>query len=253
MSITNNQLENTTIIATLEELQSPLYDWTIMLGSVIFILGVFLNLICIIIFLNPKLKDSTYRFMLANSVAEFCYTIICAFDIYLYCGRACEKNMATFEAQIYYIWFSEYFSSCMAVYCILIEIYISTKRYLLIVNKRILERFSNGLVIFVLGIISILYYVPILFIYKIESYEESENNQTKTFYTTVSNEFGQTDAGRIIPTILSTVRAILVVVVLLIINIISSIAFKRHMKKKAMLSGSSRGSRVSRSRVDSSK
>lgn len=253
MSTLNQTSINSTTLATTVASPPP-FKWSTMLNGSIYILGTLFNLICILVFIHPKLKDSTYRFMLANSVAEFCYTLICAFIMYMYCGPMCSQNTTSLAAQIYFVWFIEYFTSCLAIYCILIEIYISIKRYLLIINKRILERLSNGLVILVLGVISLIYYAPILFIYKIESYQVVVNNQTQTYYTTMSSYFGQTEIGKLIPTILSSVRAILVTIVLLIINIVSSLAFKRHMEKKASMSVSSksRPSRLSRSRVESS-
>ena len=171
--------------------------------------------------------------------------------MYLYCGPACSQNNKSFASQTYFVWFIEYFTSCLAICCILIEIYISMKRYLLIINKRFLERLSNGLVIVMIAIISLIYYVPILFIYKIVPYQVVVNNQNQTYYSTLSSDFGMTGFGKLIPTILSSVRTILVTIVLLVINIISSIAFKKHMKKKASMSVSSK-SRMSRSRAESS-
>ena len=222
-------------LAVMDEVAPLMRD--IMTSGSIYIVGTLLNMICIVVLLRPKLKEPTYTFMLANSFVELAYCLISAFTMLVYCGSVCGQVLETFAANFYNIYFMEYFTSCLAIYSILIEIYISIKRYLLILNRKAFERVPNILVIALLGSISLIYYLPILFVYKVDvKIVENKQNQSETVYSTNLSDFGRTALGTYVPTILSSIRIVLVLVVLLIVNVMSTIAFREHLKRKASIS-----------------
>lgn len=199
--------------------------WIPILVMSIDALGSVLNLICVVVFANPSLKDSTYKLMLANSIVEFFYTFLNIFIVYF----EYESTYTSFVSNFFQIYIDSYLTSCLAICSILIECHISFKRYLLIKNKRTLENVSNVRVLAFLAILSLLFYSPMLFVLRLIKNEEKQS------YSTVLTEFGLTRLGKSVPILLSVIRIILVLVVQLGINVLFVVAFRSHLKRKARL------------------
>ena len=142
-------------------------DLVFYLAYAVCIFGTITNLLNISVFMNTKLKDSTYKYYLANSVLDLFFLIISGVSVTLGCGNLCLPNYFSYTGQVFYVWFVNSFSRVIAVFNVLIEIYVSFHRLLLIKNKRFLKDISVIKVLFALLIISLLYYLPSFFSLKV--------------------------------------------------------------------------------------
>jgi hypothetical protein len=218
-NITNNNNNNSTV---------QLFPGIVLMNPIVCLFGVITNSINIAVFVNPQLKDPTYRYMLCHSLSNFSYLTILVFSIMSSCGAFCETSR-TFSIRVYSLVFSEYFTSSLALFSILIDINLSLQRYLIISNSRIFKIFRFKMVVPVCFAFAVAFYLPILSVYQIVPIISQSTNQTISF-SLVLNSFGRTSFGRFIPIFLTCVRIFLATVVLGIVNILSANKFYRHFK-----------------------
>jgi hypothetical protein len=214
--------------------------WTFVFPS-INLFSLLTNSICIFIFLNKELKDQIYTFMLFYSINEVLYSLICTFVFLIRCGIYCGRLSDTgFYSKMYeYVMFF-YLSSVLAIFNILIEIFISIKRYLTILNRKhqAINKISNKTILIMLAIFSAVYYSPILFTKSIKLMNVSDGaslNSTKQGYIVASSSFGETSIGKILIILLSAIRGIVGLVVLFIIDIFIIIKFRKLIKRKIII------------------
>lgn len=95
--------------------------------------GILMSCLNITIFLDPKLKDTTYKYLLVNSFSNFFYLFNCFFYFVPNCSFYCSFSN-TYAAQFYYYLFYNYLKGIAAVLCVLIQLIVSIQRYYLITN-----------------------------------------------------------------------------------------------------------------------
>ncbi|CAF0953128.1 unnamed protein product [Brachionus calyciflorus] len=194
-------------------------------------IGGLTSCINIIMFWNLKSLDKTYKFYLISSLVDLFYSFIVAFYSLYSCGSLCDSlNSNSLSKSIYMLVLDDYFTSCLAICNIFIELYLSTQRYLLIKKRKLVEKFKTCVIISAIFTISLIYYSPILFIKKIIKTKDDG-------YETIRTKFGETNLGSTIPIILSCIRLILASFILLIINILTLFYFTKYMKKKIQING----------------
>jgi hypothetical protein len=196
--------------------------------------GIFSHIINIFVLISPVLKDISYKFMLANSVNNIFYLMLCGIYDFFLCQKVCERTEKPIELLIFLMIIREYFSSCMAVFNLLIQIFLSLQRIFLVLNKNLLQNISVIKSILILASISLIFYSPILTIQRIElSHPNATSNANMSLlYSIVKTDFGNTAFGQQVRTIVSSFRIFLATVLLTIANIINFIAFKRYFDKR---------------------
>lgn len=140
--------------------------WDLYLKPVMCLFGMATNLINISVFLSPNLKDTCYRYMLANSINNFMYlsfNLIATF--FIYCNN-CPSSQ-TYIAALYAISIVEYFTSCLAIYRISVEIVLSFQTYSILTKRNGLSKISYKLILTILFIASLFYYIQLTFAYTI--------------------------------------------------------------------------------------
>lgn len=204
-------------------------DWFEVTLCTLCFLGTFTSILNIIIFLNKKLKDQTYNYMLVISMVDFAYITIIGFEITFKCGSFCDILKNSYATQVYTLWFADYLTSCLAIMNILIELFVSIQRLFIILNKKFLQNVSFRIVLILISLVSIVYYIPVLFVRKI-AHDPSLN-----IFKIVFTEFGDSNFGKSVPSVLSMIRLFFVLVCLSIVNFITFIEFKKHFSKKKKL------------------
>ena len=123
----------------------------------------FIPSICvnITVFLNSEMKDFSFKYMLASSFADFLYLGLSTFSFIGLCNDCALHN--NFLTQVYQIWIGDYLTSCLAIFSIFVEITLSVNRYLILKNRKNIKKINHVLVIFFLFLLSLGYYLPILF------------------------------------------------------------------------------------------
>lgn len=136
-------------------------DWIIEALPIICIFGVITNLINIGIFLNPRLNDQSFKYMLANSVSDLIYVTLFLVDYYVFKEFCFDCDISnTYTAQMFYFLVDDYFSSSCAFFAILTDLVLSFERLMIVTNKRYWIKYVD----------KILLYFKILFLYLVSQF-----------------------------------------------------------------------------------
>ena len=127
--------------------------------------------------------------MLAQSISDFIYLFSLSFEIFYYCPI--DVIRLSFGIHVYSIIFDFYISSALAIFYILVEIWISFQRYLILKNKKLLENVSYKRIISFFAVFSFIYYFPAIFLHKVVTVSIFNNSTQKnqTFYFTEKTKF----------------------------------------------------------------
>jgi hypothetical protein len=197
--------------------------------------------ISIVVFAHPNLKDPAFKILLTVAIVDFSYMCLLLLNrvMDMYCEPMpfmCGSNAQLF-AFITDQLIMNYLTSCMAIYSILCEIFLTVQRMFLIKNKFLLKNVTVRTVGPIFGITSLIYYSPYWFAYDFVTTNKVYvyRNQTYLEWNLVANDFGNSDAGKWLLSALGIFRMLLVLVVLLVLNIVSAVVFRNHFSKRAML------------------
>jgi hypothetical protein len=201
---------------------------------------IFIN---IAVFAHPNLKDPAFKILLTVSIVDFVYMIMEFIHAYLdiYCGP--KPFMCGSDGQLAALAFDQYIdnylTSCMAVYSILSEIFLTTQRLFLLQHSNFLKDVKVKIICPIMAVISLIYYTPYFFAFDFVTTDNVYlyKNRTYVEWNLVLNEFGQSPVGSWLLSSLSILRLLLVSVVLLALNIVSVIAFRKYFSKKMHLTG----------------
>lgn len=140
---------------------------------------------------------------------------------------------------MYIILIDDYFTSCLAIFSILIEIVLSLQRYLILINKATFQKISHKWIICILFLISLLYYLPMLFRKNILStkinYLTNGTVFVRTSYSIINTDFGSSPAGKTVPIVLTIIRIFLGTFLLTFVNIINTFKFRKRFNKRMQI------------------
>jgi hypothetical protein len=203
------------------------YTWFYFLS--IKTLGLLTNSINIIIFFNKKFKDKAFTYLLYHSISEFFYLLFVSLSVIPICDSFCEDS---FLSKFILVYTDSYFTSCLAIFAISIEITISLQRYLIVSNKRFCGIIKNGpphKISCFLFILSLLYYSPVLIFCRIKhstispgKYQVVEISNVNSYFSFFALIF----------------RGLICTLLLTFINFKTLIRFRKRMKIKAIINNS---------------
>jgi hypothetical protein len=200
-------------------------------------IAVSFSLLNMLVLRNKKLKDPLYTFLLVMATVDSLYGIIITSLRWADCIKENQNECSPYlnlANMILYISMSEYLTSCMALFNILLEIFLTLQRIFLISNMQIGRNASVKKVCLTLAFISLVFYSPVLFIDKIVTTNGTDGSQGINFKR-VRTEFGKTKYAMWTLIGLNSTRTLLVTVVLLIINIVAIVKFNAYLERKAQL------------------
>ena len=99
------------------------------------ITGSLTNLISIYIYKNIRSKTIVQKYNLAYSIFSFLYLFLNAFSCFTYCDFLNPKLCRSMITQIHIKYIQKFFTSCLALTIVLIQISVSLEHYLLVSNK----------------------------------------------------------------------------------------------------------------------
>ena len=204
-------------------------DCNVFVYSLHFILcgfGVITNGLSVAVFLSPKLKDPSFKYLLIISIADFIYCGLSTFYFANYCNTFYLNR--SYETNNFYI-IRRYLICVCAFFNLLVEIFMGFDRYMLLLNKRFLKSTSYKWLLPILLLISAIIYAPYLIVYEIIPY--SPNNST-IYYKTTKSQIGKAILGQGLVIAINVVRAILILIVLTTINILIANEFKKRYNLK---------------------
>lgn len=198
------------------------------------VLGLITNALNIAVFLHPKMKDVSFKYMLIISISNLVYSVLMSPIMFLFCN-GCSLNQ-TYAAQYIRIinyYFLSFFLQYFISFC---ELLASFHRYLILRNSSIGHKFPHKLVVSILFLFSILIHLNELFGNKIVQTNYHLNGSfVNTVYTTERGVFGLSTIGKIIPSIQATLKTIISTGLLTAINIGIVYEFSKKIKKRRTL------------------
>jgi hypothetical protein len=209
-------------------------NWAYLILPSISIFGFITNILNICVLLSKKMKDISFKYLLATSISDLFYLSISSY-IFIYECTACPFHNSYFT-QFFDIYIAHYISACLAIFNILTDITLSIIRYSILKNKNyIIQTKYYSLVIGSLFIISFLFYLPPLFFKVITPIYKNQTNLISSDYTQfteVKTSIGSTQFGTITPIILSVFRIFLAIFILTSINILNVIEFRKRFSHR---------------------
>ena len=197
--------------------------------------GAISNAICVAVFLSPKLKDVSFKYMLAHSISDLIYMGSLTFQFLI--NYPLDNIRLHLAVHLYNIILYTFFTSILAIFSILVEIWISFQRYFMIKKIKYFANISYTKGISTLTFISFVYYFLSAFIYKIVSIDvyDYSTKTNKTFFILEKTYFAQSAAGKILFIFLEILRIFFNSILLSIINVLFMVEFKKISLKRAQL------------------
>jgi hypothetical protein len=194
-----------------------------------------LNLLNVAVLANRRLHTSIFKGLCLTAVADCLYLL--SMNIISVMIVACDLSMPQSAADrcggpsisiyfyVLFMFLDEYLTSCLALFGILMEIYLTIQRILVITNSRsCLARCPIRYMCSSIAALSFLIYSPYLAMYEVQGHYIR------------SSEFGQSNAAVTIRTVIGLLRIFLVLFVLFVLNIVTIFKLKAYLLAKSRLS-----------------
>jgi hypothetical protein len=209
------------------------------------LISIVTSMISLRVLLSRKLKGDTYTILGVISIGDFAYSSLMLFysTLSYFCAGLMCNNEFNYLFLLFFIIISEYVTSCLALFNIMTETYLTYMRLKSLTNARLgnvkSKKMKTKRIILIIFTISFVVYVPVLFSYKIE--DEKSSQLSYPFYVNKlsKTKFGKTKLQKAILMTLSLARIIFVTIVLLFLNMWTMINFRKYMEKKADLKSNS--------------
>jgi hypothetical protein len=212
------------------------FDWSTKWGFLVIPavcgFGCLTNLISVLVFINPKMKDNSFKYLLAIAICNIFYLGLGSYS-FLYICTGCPSQLSYFT-NVYYNYVVHYVCSTLSIFCILADIYLSLLRYLVLKNKTFLQNISYLKVCPILFFISSLFYIAPMFLKEIKPIKQIKVNNTVVYtaYFAFDNSVGATPFGKTLPIVITSIRIILATVVLTSVNVLNALEFRKRYSKR---------------------
>ena len=113
-------------------------NWGYLVLPCISLFGFITNSLNIYVLLNKKMKDITFKYLLATSIIDLFYLTISSYIFIFECKECPYHN--TYFTQFFDIYIAHYVSACLAIFNILTDITLSIIRYSILKNNQRLQQ-----------------------------------------------------------------------------------------------------------------
>jgi hypothetical protein len=259
----NATMPNGKIYLTLSNLSSRVSDIAnVFVLPPTCVVGMVLNLLCIICIMQPELKGEVYTFMLIHAVTDFIFLFINTFTFIIRCGVYCDLGYA-FLSKAWELYIHLYIGNTFLLFGTLLDIIVSVNRLAsfsstqpkLIVK---LNKLDLRVKCVILALISLLANVPSYILTRnvtsigylevitlptsdvVDSTYQFELVSYRQLFQALTNAWGKIDYVVTLLFILTLFRGVIPLMFLFIINIVIGYRFKRHMKNKMKVTAQSK-------------
>jgi len=210
-------------------------DLMLVLIPVFCIFGLITNSLNVVVFMSPKMKDVSFKYMLAISVSNLLYNAISIYNYVVYCENC--KLATVYATSIYKIFVNNYIVNCLSLFSLFIELNLSFQRYFILTNKQNKYVVRTKNVLLTCMIVSLICYIPSLFCYDIKTVKVFSRNKTliRQTYKTELSSFGLSPTGKGVTIALFALRILMGSVLLGFINIYNTYLFRKRFYDRAMV------------------
>jgi hypothetical protein len=198
------------------------------------------SLVSLRILASIKSNNIVYKFITVISLVDIMYLglmlMIRTTDL------VCQENVAKNCPSIHYvfsvafIWISDYLTSCLALFNILMEILITLERLFMISNY--LPTMRNvtkvKLISFIIFAISFSVYIPVLFMKHVKLNPKQNPDIGYKQYQMAKTEFGETKTATMFMNSVNIFRVLLYTFVLLTLNSVIVHRFRRYSRRRQL-------------------
>jgi hypothetical protein len=220
-------VDYSTVNEDLNNFLVDLYDTGfIIISPIACIIGLILNILCCIVFFS--LKEKIFFYLGFKSLGESLFLIIGAISPYITCYN-CDLKNTYFRILVTFVT-KKFLELVFFLFIAILEVETSLNRYFLIDshNTKTLTEKKDKIKISVYTIISILIYVPCLFAFEIKRMMPFANE-----YILVQNEMGKNAIFIYFYSYFGLIINIAAILLLLPLNIITLLKFKKFIKRKS--------------------
>ena len=206
---------------------------------VLTLFGIYTSFLNVIVFRGKLMrkKSTTLDYLLVMCINDFLYLIalliwmIWNSNNWTTLGSVCQ--FVQYFRLVYFIGIFTFLTSSMAIFNLFLEIYITLERFFILKNKSYFKNYRVMYVVLALSLVSILFYMPVLFLTQIVSCNNNKNsNSSASAYRLQVTRFGNSNVGKLTAITLFTIRHIIITAVLFILNLITIFEFKNYQAKK---------------------
>jgi hypothetical protein len=149
--------------------------------------GFITNLINLIVFNDPEFSDKIYIYLRVHSIADILYLIGITLSYLAYIQYYLPFSFVhSITIQLFGLYLDLYFTSCLAIFNILIQIIVSFQRYLIFANikyLKFLKELSPYLIILIIFVVSLLMYAHEIIFFEVLINEKNGTiNGTQIFF-----------------------------------------------------------------------
>lgn len=239
---------NETTITTTSSRVYKGFDWSLWTRAVIAPIGMFTNSINIWVFTSPRLKNTSYKYMLTCSISNLLYLTLAFLTTFASCDCPTSHNYMA----VLYLFIFDSISASLAIFEIAAENILSLYTYYTLTNRAHLltTKFAYKRMLVVLGTASILFYLNRPFARTIISrntiisssnsldLDDADDNDvdddsttTILYYSEAYTKFGNSSLNKSISIVQTSIRLVLVVVVLTTLNVLNVIEFRKRFRR----------------------
>nr|QVK45844.1 G protein-coupled receptor [Proales similis] len=203
--------------------------WTFIIPGIC-LAGILFNSLCVWVFVSAKLDNPIYKLMLSMAVVDTAYLFFIGFQFLFNCRFLAHQVCYSFLVKLYELVFYNYLTASLAIFNITIEIVISVQRLFTITNRMYCTNLRCRYILLPLLFFSVVYYLPVPLS---ETIVVSQNQSSQ--FAISHNQFGESQAFRIVKICLQCIRGPGVFSILIVSNSIALFFFRRAMNRKAKL------------------
>ena len=113
--------------------------------------------------------------MLFKSCVNALYLFLCTFIFLIRCDSYCVVSKSLFIIVLYELYIYHYFTSCLGMLDLLIELIISLNRLFIITNRWNFDKMNRKFIFIVISLFSLLFYSPNVYLLTIKQLDEQVN------------------------------------------------------------------------------
>lgn len=239
--------------SSIEELSLKVTDIAnVFILPLIGVIGIICNLLSILIISNQEIKGEMYKYMLINSFADLFYLLVCLSVGIIRCGRFCSIGYK-YEAKIFELYVYLFVGNVLLLFNNLVNIHMAFRRLISFSKSSKKQNIiSIRVTSVVVVLISILLNIPnyiisrevsqigILVDPRYANITETSLIMGEPIYSVKLNLFNKSNIAKVFLSVINILRGLIVLILLFILNIIIAFKFRRHLKKKNIITKYSR-------------
>jgi hypothetical protein len=221
----------------------------------------FVSIMCsfvnVIVFSQKNMRSKPIlQYMLAMSVSDLIYSVSMIMIVPI--ARACsweKENNKSENADLkvcyvlytLFLWVSDFLTSCLALFNIILEIFVTCQRIRLITNVGVYNQTREKLqpltVFSIVFAVSLAMYSPVLFMNEVRCVETRNVNMSsvrKNYYYE-KTAFGKSDSALYLLESITALRVFLVIVILTVVNIVTAVIYAAYYRRKRAMKHVLRG------------